>query len=395
MSLFSITDINGIFGKGISSGIKSSGKKDLSYIYIPEATGSACVLTTNQFVGHNIHHNREILKEKNIIKAILTHSGNANVATGQLGKKHLELIVEETAKSLGLKKEEVAIGSTGIIGKHLDIEKILPNIKKLLSTPLNYKDSPSIEEAILTTDTTKKQASRQKNINGSLIKVAGIAKGSGMIAPKMATMLSYVFVNVSLGNKELQTMLKSATNKSFNCISVDTDTSTSDMVVAISTNELKLSEKYLAMVENLITDVCIDLAKQIIKDGEGATKIIEVHVDGASSDKIAKIIAKSIIDSPLVKTAIYGEDPNWGRIVMAIGKVENCDNLDKMSILCGNQLIFKENEPSSSYDRQSLSKYMTQEHICLTIHLNQGTHQSTVWGCDLSERYVHINTKYS
>ena len=386
-------DMDGVFTNGIHCGVKKK-RLDLSFIYVPNAVASAGVFTTNKFVAPSVTHTKKALR-KRTLKAVIVNSGNANAGVGDLGKTHTKVMVNTTASALGLSPYEVGVSSTGIIGGPLPIEHVEAGIKKMLEKP-KAKDAEATAEAILTTDTCKKMAYKEAKIGKKTIIVAGITKGSGMIAPNMATTLTYLTTNVDVSQAILQESLQEATADTYNMISVDTDTSTSDMALIFATGEYKIVQvgEELEQFKALLTDVMKDLAIQIMCDGEGATKLIEAHVSGAASKADAQKIAKSIIDSPLVKCAIHGEDPNWGRILMAVGKAGTKLNQEKVEVALGGECLFRNSE-ALSYNEDTVKTHLKKDTIIIEVNCNLGTGCAIAWGCDLSARYVEINTDYN
>jgi glutamate N-acetyltransferase/amino-acid N-acetyltransferase len=390
------SDLDGVFAGGIHSGSKASGKKDLAYIYVPNAVASAGVFTQNQCCGANITLTRKSLKT-NTLKAVLINSGNANAATGIEGAHNTKRMAKKAAECLGLKPSEVGIASTGIIGVQLKIDKIEAGIETLLADP-KQKDGESAAAGIMTTDLVEKHVFKEAKIGKKTIQVAGIAKGSGMIEPNMATMLSFLVTNADVPQDVFQAWLKEAVDESFNMISVDTDTSTSDMVLAFATGERQFnlrSKEEVDAYKVLLTDVCIELGKKIARDGEGATKLIECQVTGAAKHSEARAVAKSVINSPLIKTAIHGGDPNWGRLLMAVGKTPGIKvNPSKLSFKFGNCLVFKDGEPTA-FDADEASNELKKEHVIVAIDMGLSTGQATAWGCDLTKGYIDINVDYN
>jgi glutamate N-acetyltransferase/amino-acid N-acetyltransferase len=295
-----ITDINGVYSSGIHAGFKAE-KLDLSYIYVPEAVASAGVFTTNQFCSETIIHTKKIMK-RNILKVMIINAGNANTGTGKAGKLAVKETVRYTSEKLGLKQNEVGIASTGIIGVTLPMDVMTTGLAQLLKNPLQTEGTKTAQ-AILTTDTCTKTVFLEKKIGKKTIQIAGICKGSGMIAPNMATMLAYIVTNVHIDNSQFQPYLKEAVDDSFNMITVDSDTSTSDMVVAFATGEHKISYRDQGQVndfKSLLAEACQALSTQIVEDGEGASKLIELTVSGAATKQDAKKVAMSVLNSPLV-----------------------------------------------------------------------------------------------
>ncbi len=391
-----ITNISEVFGSGINCGIKNL-KLDLGYLFIPNCVGSAGVFTKNRFVAPCLTYTKENQKN-NVLKALVVNSGNANAATGVQGYENAKKTAEVAATLLNLKPSEVAIASTGIIGKQLPIDKITTGLDSMLKEDTKLQKGELFAEAILTTDLTKKEVFLTKSIDGVSVTVAGVTKGSGMIAPNMATMLGFIVTDVSVSSTELQKILTSATEDSFNMVSVDTDTSTNDMVLAFSTGEKKLD---LSNKENknrfvaLFLEACQTLAKMIARDGEGATRFIEVTVKNAADRKIAKKMALAIVNSPLVKTAICGADPNWGRVLMAAGKYPELGLVPEKAVLsfAGNE-VYAAGKPLT-IDRQAISNDMNKPEVSITLDLNLGRESAVAWGCDLTHRYIDINVDYT
>jgi len=388
-----MTDISGVFASGVHCGIKASGVLDLAYIFVPECVGSAVVLSQNAIRSVTLDHNETVFNT-NPIKLMVINSGNANSVTGPIGKTHVNQTVATASQAFGCKPSEVGVASTGIIGVPLPIDCILNGLKRFTG---KEKNSDLCAEAILTTDLVKKTAARSITIQGQTVHFCGITKGSGMIAPNMATTLGFIVTNVAINNATCHQMLQSAINDSYNMLSVDTDQSTNDMVSLQSTGEiaLSLSDTDQKAIQHALTELCIDLAKQIAKDGEGATHVVEVHVLGAQSKNDAKRVAKLVVDSPLVKTAIAGEDPNWGRILMALGKDPSVviDHA-ALTIDVNNELIFSNGAPHHA-NKTQLAKVMKHPTIVITIHIGNGSYEATAWGCDLTHGYIDINTAYN
>ncbi|RAP31277.1 hypothetical protein DID78_01870 [Candidatus Marinamargulisbacteria bacterium SCGC AG-343-D04] len=391
----SITDVDGVFGHAIHAGIKESGL-DLSYIYVPNAVASAAVFTQSKFSASSVTYTKKCAK-RHTLKAMIINSGNANAATGKEGESHTKALAQLTSEYLQINPSEVGVASTGIIGKKLPMESIEKHIPNLFKS-VKVKNGDKVAEAILTTDLTKKFVTKSMKIGKKTITVSGITKGSGMIAPNMATTLGFLVTNVSVNSSQLQDYLSKAIKCSYNMMSVDTDTSTNDMVVCFATGQYNIAsndKKQSDMFQNLLTEVCIDLAKLIAKDGEGATKLISVDVRQAASVKDARIMAKNVIDSPLVKTAIHGEDPNWGRIMMAIGKDPSVKlNPNKVSIYVGKSCLFKHGEPTS-IQLGLVKKELANSEVDITIDCGLGTDSAKAWGCDLTKGYIDINTEYN
>lgn len=389
------TDLDGVFGSAVAAGIKDNGV-DLAYIYVPNAVATAGVFTQHKFSASSVTYTKKCLKHTNL-KAIIINSGNANAVTGLQGIKDTKKIAKIAAKKLDLESNQIGIAATGIIGKALPMDVIESGLETLLEKK-EQKQANLVAKAILTTDLVEKVTYVEKKIGKKTITVAGITKGSGMIAPNMATMLGFLVTNVSVSKDVLQRCLINATNVSYNMISVDTDTSTNDMFMCFATGQYKINQadkQELNAFQQALNEASINLAKQIAQDGEGAKKLIQVDVTQAVSIKMAQHIAKLVVNSPLVKTAIHGEDPNWGRIVMAIGKDTSIKlNPEKVSIKIGNHIIFSQGAPVE-FDRAKLKKELAKSSIFIIIDCAIGSSSATAWGCDLTKGYIDINTEYN
>ncbi len=390
-----ITDIDGVYSGAIHAGIKKE-KLDLGYIYLPSAYSSAGVFTKNKFKAPCIKYTKNNLKEE-IIKAVIVNSGNANSATGNEGYKNAKKTSQIASTLLNLKSSEIAIASTGIIGIQLPMTKIENGLEKLLTDPLQ-KNGSVLAEAIKTTDLITKEVYKEMEINGEKIVVAGIAKGSGMIAPNMGTMLCFLVTNAKISSKNLKIFLDEAVDDTFNMLSIDTDCSTNDLVLMMSTGEKEINLKSIKEInafQNLLNSVCLEFTKLIAIDGEGAEHLIEVHLKNAVKKKEAKLLAMNVVNSPLVKTAIHGCDPNWGRIIAALGK--NPDLKVKPNLvdlfIQGHQ-IMKKGEVLS-FEREKLKSLLRKKEVIIEIDLNLGKASATSWGCDLTKGYIEINADYN
>ncbi|WP_050181863.1 bifunctional glutamate N-acetyltransferase/amino-acid acetyltransferase ArgJ [Domibacillus robiginosus] len=378
------------FPKGFSSCSINAGIKDetldFTIIYSEIRAAAAAMFTKNQFCGAPIVIGREHIKD-GYLQAIAVNSKNANVATGDKGLQDARSITEAVAAELEIDPSDVLPSSTGIIGVPLPIDKIVSAVPGLKGQ-LRADGLEQSAKAIMTTDTYPKF--RTRKIGN--VTLAAMAKGSGMIEPNMATMLSYILTDARIEADDLKTMLQNAVNVSFNSVSVDGDTSTSD-TVAIMANGLA-GEVDLVQFEAVLTELCIELAKEIARDGEGATKLIEVQVTGADSDTVAKKIGKSLINSPLVKTALFGEDPNWGRIMSTIGNSEDPVDTSSVSVAFADVYVFQNGAPTDD-KRAELEEYLKTDEVLIQVSLGTGTGAATVWGCDLSYDYVKINGEYT
>jgi len=372
---------------GKSVGIKETGKKDFALIASEVPGSGAAVFTRSTFCGAPVLLGREVIKPGRL-QAFIVTSGVSNVATGQEGIDNARKSMECVGEELGISADYVLPSSTGVIGQQLPMDKILGGIGGS-KDELKEDAWESCAEAIMTTDTYAKIVRVQV---GDAVLV-GMAKGSGMIEPDMATMLSFWVTDADIPSDVLQPMLKRVVDKSFNCVSIDSDTSTSD-TVAILANGMA-GKVDLDDFETAFTEAAIDLTKEIARDGEGATKLIEVTVDGAADEVQARKMAKSILNSPLVKTALYGADANWGRVAMALGKTFD-ERLDpsKLSIRFGNYTVYADGGPIPFDEEAAEAELKESKEVSVEVNLNLGNAACTVWGCDLTEEYIKINALY-
>ncbi|GIN76665.1 bifunctional ornithine acetyltransferase/N-acetylglutamate synthase [Bacillus paralicheniformis] len=384
----------GYLAKGVHCGLRYS-KKDLGIIISSRPAVSAAVYTQSHFQAAPIKVTQESLKKSAHLQAVIVNSANANACTGEQGLKDAYEMRRQSADMLGIEPELVAVSSTGVIGEYLNMESITKGISLLAETEPAEGD---FEEAILTTDTVIKQTCYELTIGGQRVTIGGAAKGSGMIHPNMATMLGFVTTDACIEESALQRALREITDVSFNQITVDGDTSTNDMVLVMANgcagNE-RLHEEHedWPVFKKGLQLACTDLAKQIARDGEGATKLIEVEVNGAKSNLEAQIIAKKIVGSNLVKTAVYGTDANWGRIIVAIGDSMAAVTPEKVEIYLGGQCLFKNNEPQP-FSEELAKTYLENSEVKIEVRLQEGDGKGTAWGCDLTYEYVKINASY-
>jgi glutamate N-acetyltransferase/amino-acid N-acetyltransferase len=391
----SITDIPGVFASGGKAGIKAD-KLDLAYIFVPEACACAGVFTKNLFRAPCVEFTEHQVSTGDV-KAVIINSGNANAATGAQGYAAARRTAVAAATVLGISESEVCVASTGIIGVALPVEKIEKALPEMLSNP-EKREGSLMAQAICTTDTFPKEVFASKTINGKTFHCAGTAKGSGMIAPNMATMLGFVVLNAAISNGLLKSLLTSAVNDSFNMVSVDTDTSTNDLVLAFATGDVTVdwqNPEETALVSGLLHEVCTELAKLIARDGEGAEKLIEVRVRGARTKEEARQVAKNIINSPLVKTAIHGGDPNWGRVVMAAGKDPELGvDPGLFDLYFGAEQVLSKGR-ILDYNLAEVEAAISGAEVVILVHLNLGEESALAWGCDLTKGYIDINTDYN
>jgi len=378
----SITKVKGITAVAKLIGIKKN-KLDFAAIYSDKNCDAAAVYTQNNVKGAPLIITKQHLKDGKA-QAIIINSGVANVCTGKKGLKDAKDMAKLAAKELGIKTQDIVVASTGLIGAFLPMDKIkkgIQGIKKELSK------KSKIAEAILTTDTIKKEVC----IKEGNFTIAGIAKGSGMIHPNMATMLAFICTDAGIPSNKLEVMLKKAVSNSFNMMTIDMDTSTSDMCILLANGYAgKVDE---AKFQKALNIVCTELAKKIAADGEGATKLIEVKVKNAKDKKSAKTLAKSIISSNLFKCAVYGNDPNWGRILCAMGNSGISFNESKVDVYFGNKIIVKKGT-TANFNYNKIKKIMGNKELKVTIDMKQGKDEATAYGCDMTEDYIKINAHY-
>jgi glutamate N-acetyltransferase / amino-acid N-acetyltransferase len=391
-----ITAPKGYYASGIHCGIKHK-KLDLGLLYSAVPANAAAVYTTNQVQAAPLKVTQESMKNESKLQAIIVNSGNANACTGKQGHENAEKMQEETARRLGIPPYYVGVASTGVIGEQLPIEKVINGIQHIeLSEGL--RGSIDFAQSIQTTDTVSKNTAYSLKMNGINVTLAGTAKGSGMIHPNMATMLGFVTTDAKVHTEDLQEALAYAVDRTFNCITVDGDTSTNDMVIMLANGMAENEELHKEhpdwpdFLEALVM-VCEDLGKLIAKDGEGASKLIEVTVDGARNDKEARTIAKTIVGSPLVKTAVFGCDANWGRILAAAGYSGISFDPGQIGILIGNHPVVQGGEPVA-FSEEEVRSYLKGQEIQIFVSLSSGTGSGRAWGCDLTYDYVQINASY-
>lgn len=390
--------IDGVEIAAAETGLKYKGRPDLLVMKFTDGTQVAGVFTRSLCPSAPVDWCRQHLAGAEA-RGVVVNAGNANAFTGKAGAEACEAVVAATADALTCRPSRVFAASTGVIGVVLPTDKLTPHIQAMAKemSPDRWADAA---QAIMTTDTFPKGATRRVDIGGTTVRINGIAKGSGMIAPDMATMLSFICSDAAISSDVLQTCLSAATEKSFNCSTVDSDTSTSDTVLAFATGAAgntpvaDADDPALAPFRVALEDLCIDLAKQVVRDGEGASKFITVNVSGAESDAAAKKIALSIANSPLVKTAIAGEDANWGRVVMAVGKAGEKAERDKLAISMGGIVIAKEGAAVADYDEAPVAAHMKGQEVDIDVDLAIGTGSATVWTCDLTHGYISINADY-
>lgn len=392
-----VTAPKGFMAAGVKAGLKKSGKHDLAVVFsdVPAAVGA--VFTQNVMASPTVFFSRQVAKN-DFVRAIVINAGNANACTGEQGFKDASKMAEITTNALGVEKDNVLVCSTGVIGHFLPMDKIEKGINDAVSA-LSVDGGESTANAIRTTDTFVKSSAYEIVLDGKLVKIAGIAKGSGMIHPNMATMLTFITTDAAIEPKLLKKLTKYVADRSFNMVVVDGDTSTNDTMIVLANgkaeNSLIDSEShpdYEVFKEAFLT-ISQDLAKLIARDGEGATKFLEVKVSGATDFDEAKTVAMSIAKSPLVKTAFFGQDPNWGRIVCATGYSGVKFLPEKVWVSLNGVTIFKDGM-SVKADDKKLKEVMAQKDIVVEVNLGNGNEAATVWTCDFSYDYVKINAEY-
>lgn len=392
-----VTAVSGFEAAGVAVGIrKNNKKKDLALIYTAMPAVTAGVFTQNVFAAPPVQLDRERIKNATA-RAVVVNSGCANACTGEQGYADALKMAEWTAQALHIEPKEVLVASTGVIGEYLPMEKVARGIT-LAAQELSPGGGNHAALAIMTTDTVEKETAWQFPVGDYTITLGGMAKGSGMIHPNMATMLSFITTDISMEKSLLQAALMEAVDRSFNMISVDGDTSTNDTVLLLANGSAGapfIGEKgpeYQAFLEAL-TVVCTELAKMIVIDGEGATKLLEVRVKGCTDFPMAKALALKVLTSNLVKTAFFGEDANWGRIVTALGNSGMSFDPGKVSIFLGDLLVAEDGR-GVPLDEERAKEILTLREVPVTIHMGAGGAEAVAWGCDLSHEYVTINGSY-
>ena len=392
-----LPQIDGVTPHVVRAGYKDWGRCDLTYVTFEEGTAVAGVFTKNLCCSSEVELGRENISQGQA-RALVVNAGNSNAFTGYRGREAVEQIMDQVAAHLGCAKDQVFVSSTGVIGVPLPKDKAREGVEKALTAePCSWKDAAN---TIATTDTFAKGATATAMIGDTKITISAIIKGSGMIAPDMATMLGYLFTDAAVDPAFLQECLSAANRSTFSCITVDSDTSTSDTVLAFATG--KAGNAPLTSFESpgadafyaAIHEVCAQLAHLVVRDGEGASKFIAVTVSGAVSDESARKVGMAIANSPLVKTAIAGEDANWGRIVMAVGKAGEPADRDKLSIGFGGIWAALEGMPVPDYDEAPVAAHLKGQDVTIEVDLGLGDGIATVWTCDLTHGYISINADY-
>lgn len=391
-----VTFAKGFTAAGVKAGIKKSGNLDVAVIYTKTQAVVAGTFTQNKVAAAPVYVSKEVVAT-GTAHAIVANAGCANACTGQQGLDDAHKMAQIAADELGVNADDVIVGSTGVIGVNLPMDKLEAGIKDAVAN-LSADGSDNAGRAIITTDTHSKSVTCEFELSGKTVRMGAIAKGSGMIRPNMATMLCYITTDIAIDQALLQKAVSGCVEKSFNMISVDGDMSTNDMVIVLANgeaNNAKITEEnadYQIFFDKLMM-LCTELAKQIASDGEGASKFLTINVKGAKSFADAKTVGMAIANSPLVKTAFFGEDPNWGRVICAVG-YSGADMVPEKTVVKFGGITIFANGTGATYDEKALAHVMKEKDIVIDIELNMGQEDATVWSCDLSYEYVKINGEY-
>jgi glutamate N-acetyltransferase/amino-acid N-acetyltransferase len=386
--------IGGVTFAATAAGVKYQGRTDVMLALLQAGTSVAGVFTRSATRSAPVLDcQKKLGSDPNSIAAFFVNSGNSNAFTGSRGSGSVQAIAQAVAAQTGAPEDRIFTASTGVIGEPLPHDRIIAKITALHENQ-SATEIESAARAIMTTDTFAKGAAKTVMVNGEAIKIAGIAKGSGMIAPDMATMLVYIFTDAQIGQADLQVLVSELNATTFNCITVDSDTSTSDTLLMAATGATGIDVTGNADFADALHAIMLELAHQVVRDGEGATKFVAVKVTGAQDDSDAHKIALSIANSPLVKTAIAGEDANWGRVVMAVGKSGAAADRDRLSIRFGDITVAENGWRAPEYSEEAASAYMKNAELEIGVDLGIGEGQSTVWTCDLTHGYISINADY-
>jgi glutamate N-acetyltransferase / amino-acid N-acetyltransferase len=393
--------IEGVRFAACEAGIRYKGRKDLMLAVLAEGSVAAGVLTQSKTCSAPVLWCRENLK-RGTARVLVVNSGNANAFTGRKGREAVTITADFAAKAVGCKPEDVYLASTGVIGEPLDAAGFAHRLNQLAEVA-SIDGGADAARAILTTDTFPKIASRKARIGGVEVTIAGFCKGAGMIAPDMATMLCFIFTDAAIAQAPLQRLVAEGAAGSFNCMTVDGDTSTSDTCLLFATGATEkrgqkrvtdAGDTALGDFKARLDELMRDLAIMVAKDGEGVSKFVTLDVTGAETDAAARTIGLSIANSPLVKTAIAGEDPNWGRIVMAVGKAGEAADRDRISIWFGDRIVAREGERAAEYDEATMAAYMQNAEIAIRVDVGIGNGRARIWTCDLTHGYISVNADY-
>ena len=386
--------IDGVTFAAAAAGVKYANRLDVMLAIMADGTSVAGVFTTSATRSANVLDcQRKLATPSNGPAAIIVNSGNSNAFTGKRGDGSVAALCKGVSEGSSINERRIFTASTGVIGEPLPHDKIIAKLQDLHDTQGSNRLGDAAQ-AIMTTDTFAKGSTKTVMINGAPVKIAGIAKGSGMIAPDMATMLVYIFTDAKISQPDLQTLVSRNNAVTFNCITVDSDTSTSDSLMVAATGASGVDVTGNESFETALHDLMRDLAHQVVRDGEGATKFVTINVTGAASDADARLVAMATANSPLVKTAIAGEDPNWGRIVMAVGKSGAAADRDLLSIRFGDTLVAENGWVAETYTEDAGAAYMKNQDITINLDLGLDQGAATAWTCDLTHGYITINADY-
>ncbi|HPG89417.1 MAG TPA: bifunctional glutamate N-acetyltransferase/amino-acid acetyltransferase ArgJ [Hyphomicrobium sp.] len=400
-SLATLPPIDGVRFATAEAGIRYKGRTDLLVAVMDQGTVAAGVLTQSKTASAPVLTCRKHLK-KGTARILVVNSGNANAFTGQKGRDAVDLTVDHAAKAANCKPHDVYVASTGVIGEPLDASKFA-SLLDTLATNAKPDAFEAAARAILTTDTYPKLATRKALIGDVEVTINGFCKGAGMIAPDMATMLCFIFTDAAIDADALQDLVSQHADTTFNCMTIDGDTSTSDTCLAFATGAAvkrgqkpagNAKSKKLIGFSLALRDLMCDLAIQVAKDGEGLSKFVTFDVEGAKSWSAARTIARACANSPILKAAIAGEDPNWGRVVMAVGKAGEAADRDKLAIWFGPHCVARDGERAAEYDEKTVAAYMKNSDIAIRVDVGVGKAAATVWTCDLTHGYISINADY-
>lgn len=393
-----IPDVAGVRLAAGAAGIRYAGRADLALMEFAPGTTVGGVFTRSYVPGHPVIWCRKILS-RGLARGLVINAGNANVLTGPHGDAAVRMEATVAAELIGATPEDIFVASTGVIGEPLPVDKItaaLPRLHERLD-PAGWRDAA---EAIRTTDTFAKGSFATTTIGGRKVTIAGIVKGSGMIQPDMATMLAYIVTDAALPASILQTLVEAANQDAFRAITVDSDTSTSDMLLMFATGQAihpaptSAGDQLLSGFRTALARIALDLAQQVVRDGEGASKFIKIHIEGAISDDSARMIGLSVANSPLVKTAIAGEDANWGRIVAAVGKAYQPIEVGRLGIRVGGHLVAENGARLFNLDERPINAHLGGKEIAIEITVGRGPGKATIWTSDLTHDYITINADY-
>ncbi len=396
-----ITQVTGFRAVGVTCGLKQSGNPDLTLVLSDGPCTAAAVFTTNAFKAAPVLYDMALLERAGGMRGVVINAGNANAVTGQQGLRDAEQMARLTEQACHLPADSVFVMSTGVIGEPMPMHKLERGIAlaaRAIATPAGEQGQDAAR-AIMTTDTVSKEAFLQTTVSGQAVRLGGMAKGSGMIHPNMATMLAVVVTDANVAPAALQAALRQAADASFNRVSVDGDTSTNDTLLLLASGQagnpaIEPDSAAFGQFVAALTQLCIKLARMIARDGEGATKLIEITVSGAATEAEADRAAKTVATSPLVKTALFGNDPNWGRVLAAVGRSNVQVNPTAVSLWLGDFLLLSAGEPQP-FDAVAASQWLASANeVKLRAQLGVGQAQATVWTCDLSYKYVEINAEY-